>query len=651
MTEKIGVYVCHCGSNIAATVDVEKVTNEAKKWDNVEVAREYKYMCSDPGQDMIKNDIKELGLTKVVVAACSPRMHEPTFKKALEQAGLNGYLLEMANIREQCSWISIDDKASTDKATALVRAAAKRVVHHKPIFEREVSINNATLVVGGGIAGIQSALQIAAAGHPVYMIEREPSIGGYMAKFDKTFPTMDCAACILTPKMVNVNSDPNITLHTCSEVVHVDGYVGNFKVTVTKKPRYVKEDICTGCGDCEKACVLKNKIPSEFDEGLTKRAAIYIPFPQAVPLKASVDKENCLFVKKGKCGQACVKACHREAIDFEQKEETFVIEVGSIILATGFELFDPSDSPQWGFGVYDNVFTGIQFERMTNASGPTLGKVLMKNGEKPKRVAVMHCIGSRDENYYRHCSRVCCMSSVKFAHLVKEKTDAEVFEFYIDMRTFGKQYEEFYNRVQEEGINFIRGKGAEVTEIDGQLTIKAEDTLLGAYREIPVDMVILNTALIPRKDTKEVSQIFGVSRSADGFLLESHIKLDPVTTSTDGVHLAGCCQSPKDIPDTVAQGSAAAAQSLAVIATGKVKISPITASIDENLCTGCRICNNVCPYKAVIFDADKEISTINEAVCKGCGTCGATCPSGAITIAHFADEQILAQIEGVCDNG
>ncbi len=648
MQEKIGVYICHCGSNIAATVDVERVAKEAGGWDQVAVARDYKYMCSDPGQELIKKDIRELGLSRVVVAACSPRMHEPTFRRALEQAGINGYLLEMANIREQCSWISMDDHASTAKAISLTRAAVRRVVHHRPIHEREVPVNNATMVVGGGISGIQAALQIAQAGYPVYLIEREPSIGGHMAKFDKTFPTMDCAACILTPKMVSVNQDPNIKLLTCSEVVHVDGYVGNFKVKVKKRPRYVEEHLCTGCGDCESACILKGKILSEFDMGLSKRSAAYIPFPQAVPLKAVIDAKNCLMLTKGKCSKACAKACQREAINFSQQEEVIDLEVGSIILATGYDLFDPTQGPQWGYGTYDNVLTGLQFERMTNASGPTQGKILMKDGREPRRVAIMHCIGSRDENYHKHCSRVCCMSSVKFAHLVKEKLDAEVYEFYIDMRTFGKQYEEFYNRVQEEGVNFIRGKAAEVTEIDGQLTVRAEDTLLGAYREIPVDMVILNTALVPRHDTDKVSQIFGVSRSADGFFLESHIKLDPVTTTTDGIHLAGCCQSPKDIPDSVAQGSAAAAQSLAVIATGKVKISPITASIDQEFCAGCKMCIGGCPFKAITFNEDAKVSTVNQAVCKGCGTCGAICPSGAIAIAHFSDQQIFAQIEGVC---
>lgn len=650
MSEKIGVYVCHCGTNISAVVDVEKIAKEAGGWDNVVISRDYKYMCSDPGQELIEKDIKELGLTRVVVAACSPRMHGPTFKKTIERGGLNGYLVEMANIREQCAWSSLPGEAATQKAKALTRAATKRVALQQPIEEKEVPVNQATLVVGAGIAGIQAALQVAAAGYPVHLVEKESYIGGHMAKFDKTFPTMDCSACILTPKMVDVNQDPNISLYTNSEVTRIEGYVGNFKVKIKTKPRYVNMKACTGCNDCAEACVLKNRISSEFDEGLGKRSAIYIPFPQATPLKAIVDEEKCLYLSKGKCTQTCVKACQANAIDFEQKEETVEVEVGSIILATGFELFDPSIGPQWGYGLYDNVYTGIQFERMTNASGPTGGEILLKDGSKPKSVAIMHCIGSRDKNYYEHCSRVCCMSSVKFAHLAKEKLDADVYEFYIDMRTFGKQYEEFYNRVQEEGVNFIRGKGAEVVEIDGQLTVRAEDTLLGMFREIPVDMVILNTALIPRTDTSEVAKTFGLSCSENGFFLESHIKLDPVSTSTDGIHLAGCCQSPKDIPDTVAQGLAAAAQTLAVIAKGKVNISPISASVNEVLCSSCKTCLNICPYGAVGFDEEKRVATINQALCKGCGSCAASCPTGAISISNFTMDQIMAQIEGVCVN-
>lgn len=628
-------------------VDVEQVAKYAGTLEHVAVARDYKYMCSDPGQELIKKDIEELGLTRVVVAACSPRMHEPTFKGALERANLNGYLLEMANIREQCSWVTSNTQDATNKAKSLVHGAVRRVLYHQPIEERVVPVNKATLVVGGGIAGIQAALQIAEAGHKVYLVEREPSIGGQMAKFDKTFPTMDCAACILTPKMVAVSQNPYIELMTYAEVTHVDGYVGNFVVTVRQKPRYIIEDSCTGCGDCTTACILKGRIPDAFDEGLSFRSAAYIPFPQAIPLKAVIDADNCLFLKKGKCSKKCVSACSRGAIDFNQTETVRQIEVGSIILATGFELFDARKAPQYGYGIYDDVYTGIEFERLTNASGPTQGRIVTKKGEEPKSVAILHCIGSRDENYQKYCSRVCCMSSVKFAHLVKEKTDAEVFEFYIDMRTFGKQYEEFYSRVQEEGVNFIRGKGAEVAMVDGQLVVRAEDTLLGAYREIPVDMVVLNTALVPRHDAEKMAQIFGISRSQDGFFLESHIKLDPVTTSTDGVHIAGCCQSPKDIPDTVAQGSAAAAQSLAVIATGQVKISPVTASSNSEVCAGCRTCIGLCPFKAISFDEDRKVAEINQAVCKGCGTCAAGCPSNAIAVAHFNNQQLLAQIEGV----
>ncbi len=647
MTERIGIYVCHCGSNIAGMVDVASVAEKAKTWPQVVITRDYKYMCSDPGQEYIKKDIEEYGLTRVVVAACSPRMHESTFRRALEKAGLNGYLLEMANIREHCAWVTTDKQLATRKALNLTRAAVKRVVYHQPIIEREVSVNPATLVVGAGIAGIQAALQVAEAGHRVYLVEKEAYIGGHMAQFDKTFPTLDCAACILTPKMVQVGDHPNITLLTSSEVTAVEGYVGNFKVTVREKPRYINPVECTGCGDCVAACVLKDTIPADFDLGLSKRGAAYIPFPQAVPLRAVIDDKHCLLLNRKKCSMECVKACQRRAINFAQKDKYHTLEVGTIILATGYELFDATKAPQYGFGRYDNVINGLQFERMTNASGPTQGKILLKNGQEPKRVAILHCIGSRDANYQRYCSRVCCMSSVKFAHMVKEHTNAEVYEFYIDMRTFGKQYEEFYNRVLEEGVNFIRGKGAEVTKVDGQLVVRAEDTLLGVFREIPVDMVILNTALVPRHDAEHVAQVFGISRSADGFFLESHIKLDPVTTTTDGIYLAGCCQSPKDIPDSVAQGSAAAAQSLSVIATGKVKISPITASVNKELCAGCRVCVGLCPFRSIQIDKTTGRASINEAVCKGCGTCAAACPSGAITVLHFNDEQILAQLEGV----
>lgn len=644
---RIGVYVCHCGHNISKAVDCSRVVHEMSTLDGVEVVKEYKYMCSDPGQEMIRNDIKEKNLNRIVVAACSPRMHEATFRKTLEKAGLNGYLLDMTNIREHVSWVTENNQEATQKAIALTRGSVRRVKYQEAIEEREVGVQPAVLVVGAGIAGIQAALQVAEAGHQVYLVEKQSYIGGKMAKFDKTFPTLDCAACILTPKMVQVGQDPKIKLFTNSSVVSVDGYVGNFKVTIKEKPRYINHEKCTGCGDCATACIMKNRILHEFDEGLSKRGAVYIPFPQAVPLKAVIDDENCLFLTRKKCNFACVKACGRRAINFNQQPTEHIIDVGSIILATGFELFDAKAAPQYGYEVYPNVINGLQFERMTNASGPTGGRIVMEDGSEPKTVAVVHCVGSRDENYHKHCSRVCCMSSIKFAHMVKELSGAEVYEFYIDIRTFGKQYEEFYNRVQEEGVNLIRGKVGEVIQRDNKLIVKAEDTLLGEFREIPVDMVILNTALKPQSDVEKVAQVFGISRSADGFFLESHIKLDPVTTTTDGIYLAGCCQSPKDIPDTVAQGSAAASQSLAIIATGKVKVSPISAEVDENQCASCGVCIGLCPYRAIKLDAETKRAQINSAVCKGCGTCAAACPSGAIAVAHFNDEQLLAQIEGV----
>lgn len=650
MPERIGVYVCHCGSNIAATVDVRQVVERAAKWDSVVVARDYKYMCSAPGRELVKKDIRELNLTGVVVASCSPRMHEAMFRGVLEDAGLNGYLLEIANIREQCAWVSLPGAGATAKAVALTRAAVKKARLNQPIWEREIPVNQATLVVGGGIAGIQAALQVANAGYPVYLVEREPYIGGHMAQFDKTFITLDCATCILTPKLAGVERHPNIRLMTCSEVVQVDGYVGNFRVRVKTSPRYIHEASCTGCGACERACVLWDSIPAEFDEGLGRRGAVYVPFPQAVPLKARVDGKNCLYLTTGNCRRTCGTACQRGAIDFDQEETVSEIAVGSIIIATGFDEFDPGVEPRWGYGRYENVITGMQFERMSNASGPTLGKILLADGTEPRRVAVVHCVGSRSKKYHRHCSRVCCLSSLKFAHLVREKTGAEVFEFYTDLNIFGKQYDEFYHRVREEGVHFIRARGTEVTEIDGQLAVCAEDVELGVYREIPVDMVILNTALIPRHDAEKVSRLFGISRSSDGFFMESHMKLDPVTTFMNGIYLAGCCQSPKDIPDSVAQGAAAAAQALSVIARGKVRLSPVTARVTEELCSGCRICLRTCPFQAISFDQAAGTAEINEAVCKGCGCCSAACPAGAIDITHYGTGQLLAQIEGVCGN-
>lgn len=651
--ERVGVYVCHCGSNIAGVVDVEEVSKWAGELPNVVCSRDYKFMCSSLGQELIEQDIKEHGLTRVVVASCSPHMHEKTFRTATEHGGLNPFLFEMANIREHDSWATNDKEMATQKAKALVSAAVERVIHHQPLEPLPVEINPNTLVVGGGIAGISAALELANAGYHVYLVEREPSIGGHMAQLDKTFPTLDCSACILTPRMVEVGQHPNITLWSYSEVEKVSGYIGNFTVNVRKRARYVNESLCTGCGICEEKCPRK-VIDEVFEAGLSYRKAVYRPFPQAVPKYPVLDPDNCTYFERGKC-KACQILCPTNAIDFEQQDELKQIQVGNIILATGYDLFDARRITQYGFGRLANVFSSLEFERLVNAAGPTGGKIVLRDGlTQPESVAIVHCVGSRDKNYNEYCSKVCCMYSLKFAHLVHERMpNAEVYNFYIDMRTPGKGYEEFYHRLLHEGTHFIRGRVAEVTDAarlpgeEGKLIVQVEDTLIGRQRRIPVDMVILSTGIEARHDSKEISHLFGMGCDFEGFFVERHPKLDPVATMTEGVFIAGACQGPKDIPDSVAQGAAAAARVAGLISRATVMMEPVRAHIDLEACSGCRICNNLCPYNAIVFHEDRKVSEVITALCQGCGTCVAACPSAAITGAHFTNNQVLSEIEGI----
>ncbi|NOT04688.1 MAG: CoB--CoM heterodisulfide reductase iron-sulfur subunit A family protein [Anaerolineales bacterium] len=655
MTERVGVYVCHCGSNIAGTVDVVDVANWAAEKlgrQGVIIAREYKFMCSSLGQELIEKDIKELGLTRVVVAACSPHLHEKTFRTAAKNAGLNPYLVELASIREQVSWVHSDKAVATAKAKAVVSGAVSRVIENRPLEEIKVPINPNTLVVGGGIAGIQSALEIANAGFHVYLVEREPSIGGHMAQFDKTFPTLDCSACILTPRMVEAGTHPNITLLTWSEVTNVAGYVGNFHVTIKKKARFINEELCTGCGICQEKCP-KKVIDDVYEAGLGYRKAVYTPFAQAVPNFPVMDKENCTYFIKGTC-KACEKFCPTGAIDFNQQDEMLHIDVGNIVLATGYDLFDARRVSNYGYGRLPNVFTSLEFERLSNAAGPTSGNIVLRDGKTtPKSVGVIHCVGSRDKNFNNYCSVICCMQGLKFAHLVHERTGATVYNFYIDMRTAYKAYDEFYQRVLEEGTLFVRGKVAEVTNAarnereKGKLIIQVEDTLAGKQRRIPVDMVILSSGLQPRKDAKEVGKMFGISCSMDGWFTEKHPKLDPVSTMTEGIYIVGCAQGPKDIPSSVAQGAAASARVLDKILQKEVALEPIKASVNKEMCSGCRICNGLCPFNAIAFIEDDKVTEINPALCQGCGTCVAACPAGAISGTGFSNEQIIAQIDGL----
>jgi heterodisulfide reductase subunit A len=651
---KTGVYICHCGSNIAGTVDCEEVARWAGDLENVAVSRDYRFMCSSLGQELIEEDIRERGVDRVVVASCSPHMHEPTFRGACERAGVNPYMFEMANIREHCSWVHTDYDEATLKAKALVAAAVSRVAHQQPLVEKRVPIDPNTLVVGGGVAGIQAALEIANSGYHVYLVEREPSLGGHMAQLDKTFPTLDCSACILTPRMFEAGTHPNITLLSYSEVEEVGGYIGNFDVRIRKKARYIDEELCTGCGVCEEKCP-KRVVDEVFEAGVGYRKAVYRPFPQAVPKYPVMDKENCIFFQRGKC-RACEKFCPTEAIDFEQEDTLLDVRVGNIIVATGYDLFDARRIPQYGYGRYPNVFSSLEFERMTNAAGPTGGKVVLRDGvTEPESIAIVHCVGSRDQNYNAYCSKVCCMYSLKFAHMVHEKTHGQVYNFYIDMRTPGKGYEEFYHRLLDEGVNFVRGRVAMITdairhgEPEGKLIIQAEDTLVGEQRRYPVDMIILSAGLEPRHDSREMARKFGLSCSSEGWFVEKHPKLDPIATMTDGVFIAGCAQGPRDIPDTVAQGAAAAARVLSIVGQGEVVIEAATAFVDEMMCVGCKQCIPTCPYTAIEFLEDKKVSYVNEALCKGCGTCTATCPSKAITLRHFTDKQLISEMMGAME--
>ena len=639
---------------------MEAVAEAAQEMPGVVFATTYRYLCSEIGQTTIKNAIVEENLDRVVVGTCSPRMHENTFRKAAAEAGLNPYLLEVANLREHCSWVHKDREEATEKAISLVRVAVAKAARNVELEAGEVPVTKRAMVIGGGIAGIQAALDIADAGYQVDLVEKEPSIGGRMSQLDKTFPTLDCSACILTPKMVDIAADERINLYTYSEVEKVEGYVGNFTVTFRQKARSVDMSKCTGCGICWEKC--PSKMESEFDCGLTQRKAIYVPFPQAVPNVPVIDRENCRWFTQGKCG-VCQKQCPSEAVDFEQEDVVVEEKYGAIVAATGFDVMGLEQFGELGYGKHPDIITSLEFERLVNASGPTGGKLNRpSDGKPPQTVVFVHCVGSRDktERGHSYCSKICCMYTAKHSILLKEKhPQAQAYVFYIDVRTGGKDFEEFHRRACEEhGAVYLKGQVGKVFPEGDHILVMGVDELSGKVVEIEADMVVLAVAMEARKDASQVARMLGIPTDTHSFFTEAHSKLRPVETQSAGIFLAGACQGPKDIPETVAQASGAASKAIALLSKDKLTSDPCVAQVDEALCTGCLNCVEVCPYGALTAEEIEErvhgktrhrtVVAVNEALCQGCGACTVACRPAVVTLKGFTNDQILAEVDAVC---
>lgn len=662
--QRIGVFVCHCGTNIAGTVDVKAVAAALSHEPGVVFSTDYQYMCSQAGQNMIKDAIAEHKLSGIVVCSCSPRMHEATFRKTAAGAGLNPYMVEIANIREQCSWVHKDMPTGTEKAIILGKAAVAKVNLNAPLTPGESSVTKRALVIGGGIAGIQTALDIADAGFPVDIVEAKPTIGGKMAQLDKTFPTLDCAACILTPKMVDVAQNEKIRIFSYSEVTAVKGFVGNFDVTIKRKARYVKEEICTGCGLCTEKCPQK-KVPNEFNLGMNNRSAIYIPFAQAVPKVATIDPNYCMMLKNGKCG-VCSKVCGAGAIDYKAKDEFVEEKYGAIVVATGFNPISIEKFDEFAYSQSKDVITSLELERLMNAAGPTGGTLLRpSDGKHPHTIVFVQCVGSRcaacADKGKEYCSKICCMYTAKHAMLIRDKyPDTEVYVFYIDVRTPGKNFDEFYRRaVEEYGVHYIKGMVGKVSPEGDKLKVQGSDLIYGNQLHIDADLVVLAAAIEPDKSARRLATMLTASMDTNDFFTEAHPKLRPVESPTAGVFLSGTCQGPKDIPETVSQAGAAASKVIGLLCKDKLTGNPCVAHSDEMMCNGCSTCEKVCPYGAITY-IEKEfrmpdrttkirrVASVNEAVCQGCGACTVACMSGAMDLRGFTSRQIMAEVDAIC---
>ena len=658
---RIGVFVCHCGTNIAATVDIDRVVAAAAKEPGVVHAEDYQYMCSEAGQLKVREAIKEKQLTGIVVCSCSPRMHENTFRQAAQRAGLNPYMVEIANIREHCSWIHKDREEATEKAIILARAAIAKVMLNAPLTAGTSRVVKRALVIGGGIAGIQTALDIAEAGYKVDIVEKTPSIGGRMSQLDKTFPTLDCSACILTPKMVEAAAHENITIYTYSEVEKVTGFVGDFHVEIRKKARSVDMSKCTGCGVCQEKCPSK-KAPNEFNRGLDKRSAIYTPFAQAIPNVPVIDREHCIKFKTGKCG-VCAKVCQAGAIDYEQKDEIITENYGAIVVATGFDTIKLDKYDEYAYSQSPDVITSLELERIMNAAGPTKGHLeRMSDHRAPKSMVFIQCVGSRcaDNRGKSYCSKICCMYTAKHAMLIRDKyPDVDVTVFYIDVRTPGKNFDEFYRRaVEEYGVHYIKGQVGKVAPQGDKLLVQGVDLLDNKRILMETDMVVLATAIEPNPDVRKIATMLTASIDTNNFLTESHTKLRPVESPTAGIFLSGVCQGPKDIPETVAQAGAAAVKVVGLLAKDHLVTNPCVAKSDTLLCNGCSSCEKVCPYGAISYEEQevndhgiretRRVAVVNSALCQGCGACTVACPSGAMDLQGFSNRQILAEVDAIC---
>ena len=668
--ERIGVFVCHCGTNIAGVVDVEKVAEELGKVDGVVYSTHYTYMCSSAGQKMIEDHIKDDKLTGVVLCSCSPRMHEKTFRACAERAGLNPYKVEVANIREQTSWVLKDVNEATEKAIALGKAAIAKSILDTPLTEGETPVTKRALVIGGGIAGITAALDIADAGFPVDIVEKKPTVGGKMAMLDKTFPTLDCASCIVTPKMTEVSQNPNIRILSYSEVVGVSGYIGNFSIDIKRHARFVDETKCTGCGECIEKCPNK-KVPNDFNLNLDTKKAIYIPFAQAVPKVATIDENYCLHMKGLKNGKDnvcgfCQKACGVGAINFDMKDEVITEKYGAIIVATGYNPIDLNKFDEFAYNTSPDVVSSLEFERLCNASGPTNGHLKRpSDGKEPKNIVFVQCVGSRcaagAEKGHEYCSKVCCMYTAKHAILTRDHyPNTNCYVFTIDVRTPGKNFDEFYRRaVEQYGVHYIKGMVGKVTpQADGTLDVQGSDLILNKQVQIKADMVVLAASIEADKSARPLATMLTTSMDNNDFFLEAHAKLRPVESPTAGIFLAGCCQGPKDIPETVAQSSGAAAKAICLLVKDKLKNNPCTSSPNENMCNGCGACANVCPYGAISYiekdfrgpnrtTITRRVSQVNTAMCQGCGACTVACPSGAMDLLGFSNKQIMAEVDSV----